>query len=86
MYSYTTSGVCAKEITFEIDNGIIHKVTFNSGCAGNTQGISKLVEGMSVQDVIKRLRGIACGGKDTSCPDQLAKALEQIERKASSAL
>lgn len=81
MYSYTTSGVCAKEIVFEIEDGIVREVNFVSGCSGNTQGVSKLVEGMPVKEVIKRLRGIACGGKATSCPDQLAKALEELEEK-----
>lgn len=81
MYKFTTSGVCAKEISFDIDNGIIKKVSFSSGCSGNLQGISRLVEGMPVKDVIKRLKGIDCGGKNTSCPDQLAKALAQYEKK-----
>lgn len=78
MHKFITSGVCAKEITFDIDNGVIKKVSFSSGCSGNLQGISRLVEGMPIQEVIKRLKGISCGGKDTSCPDQLAKALAQF--------
>lgn len=79
MHHYTTSGVCSREINFEIDNGKVKNVTFISGCPGNLQGISKLVEGMPIPEVIKRLRGICCGLKDTSCPDQLARALEQLE-------
>ncbi|MEN6414806.1 MAG: TIGR03905 family TSCPD domain-containing protein [Veillonellales bacterium] len=81
MNHYTTSGVCSKEIKFEIDNGMVKNVTFISGCPGNLQGISRLVEGMPVPEVIKRLRGICCGLKDTSCPDQLAQALEQLDTK-----
>ncbi|MPM04442.1 hypothetical protein SDC9_50719 [bioreactor metagenome] len=81
MYKFTPSGVCAKEITFDIDNGIIKTVAFSSGCSGNLQGISRLVEGMPIQEVIKRLQGISCGGKGTSCPDQFAKALANLEVK-----
>lgn len=75
-YSYTPRGVCARQITFEVDNGIVKNVKFLGGCSGNTQGISSLVEGMEINDVIKRLRGTDCNGKRTSCPDQLAQALE----------
>lgn len=74
--NYKTSGVCSKEIEFEIENNIIKSVNFVGGCSGNTQGISKLVEGMSVDEVIKRLEGVKCGYRPTSCPDQLAKALK----------
>lgn len=74
--NYKTSGVCSKEIEFEIENNIIKSVNFIGGCSGNTQGISKLVEGMSVDEVIKRLEGVKCGYRPTSCPDQLAKALK----------
>lgn len=75
-YTYTTRGVCSRQITFEVENGILKNVSFLGGCNGNTQGISKLVEGMEINEVIKRLRGTDCGGKNTSCPDQLAQALE----------
>lgn len=81
MYKFKTSGVCSKEISFDIDNGILKKVSFASGCSGNLQGISRLVEGMPINEVIQRLKGIDCGGKNTSCPDQLAKALAQYEKK-----
>lgn len=80
-YRYKTSGVCSKEIIIEIEKDIIKKVTIIGGCAGNTTGVSKLVEGMKIDEVIKRLKGIPCGEKDTSCPDQLARALEQIKEK-----
>ena len=75
--SYQTSGVCAKRIDYEVEDGIIKSVRFICGCAGNTLGISKLVVGMKVQDVIDRLEGNPCGAKPTSCPDQLAKALKE---------
>lgn len=76
-YEYKTKGTCSQRILFEIDNGIVSSVQYIGGCHGNLQGISKLVEGMSVEDVIERLSGIRCGMKPTSCPDQLAKALKE---------
>ena len=72
---YKTKGVCSREIHFDIKDDIIQKVTFIGGCAGNTAGISSLVRGMHVDDVIDRLKGIDCNFKGTSCPDQLANAL-----------
>ncbi len=75
-YTYTPKGVCARQITFEVENGILKNVSFYGGCNGNTQGISSLVEGMEIREVIKRLKGTDCSGKRTSCPDQLAQALE----------
>ncbi|MEE0274374.1 MAG: TIGR03905 family TSCPD domain-containing protein, partial [Oscillospiraceae bacterium] len=71
---YTPKGVCSRKIEIDIENGIINKVRFVGGCNGNTQGISKLVEGMKAEDVISRLEGVNCNGRGTSCPDQLAKA------------
>lgn len=77
-YNYTTRGVCSRSISVEIDqNNIIKKVAFAGGCHGNTQGVCALVEGMKAEDVIARLRGINCGGRGTSCPDQLANAIEE---------
>ncbi|SKC85424.1 TIGR03905 family TSCPD domain-containing protein [Maledivibacter halophilus] len=76
MNSYITQGVCSKKITFTVDNDMVKNVAFFSGCPGNLQGISRLVEGMNVYEAIKRLKGIKCGVKSTSCPDQLSKALE----------
>ena len=73
---YKTKGTCSKLIAFEVENGIVKNVSFSDGCDGNAKGISKLVEGMSVGEVISRLEGIKCGKKKTSCPDQLAKALK----------
>ena len=75
---YKTQGTCASAIDLEVENGIIKSVSFTGGCHGNLQGISRLVEGMKVEDAIARLKGIRCGFKNTSCPDQLARALESI--------
>ena len=76
---YKTSGTCSQAIDIEVENGIVQSVTFIGGCSGNTQGISALVKGMPVDEVISRLKGITCGFKPTSCPDQLAKALESMK-------
>ena len=76
-YKFNPKGVCSAEIDFEIDNGVVKNVKFTRGCNGNTQGIGALVEGMEVNEVIKRLKGIKCGMRNTSCPDQLAVALEK---------
>ncbi len=79
---FKTSGVCSSEINFEVEEKegkkIIAEVKFTGGCNGNLQGISKLVEGMPVKDVIEKLQGLKCGFKATSCPDQLAEALKHI--------
>ena len=72
---YVPSGVCARKMELEVDNDVIVNVKISGGCAGNTQGVSKLLIGMSVDEAIDRLSGIRCGFKPTSCPDQLAKAL-----------
>lgn len=74
---YTPCGVCSRRIEIETEDGVIREVAFTGGCNGNTQGISVLVRGMKVDEVIARLRGIDCKGKGTSCPDQLARALEE---------
>ncbi len=75
---YKTHGTCSREIRLSVEDGIIKNVEFVGGCAGNTAGISKLVEGMKAEEAVKRLSGIRCGFKSTSCPDQLAKALAGI--------
>ena len=74
---YKTKGVCSQKIHFEIEDEKVKSVSVLGGCNGNTQGISRLVEGMDVHDAISRLEGITCGYKPTSCPDQLAKALKE---------
>ena len=80
-YTYTTKGVCARSITIEVEDNIVKVVKFLGGCNGNTSGISKLVAGMEIDEVINRLENIRCGFKTTSCPDQLAKALKEIKEK-----
>ncbi|MBQ5885478.1 MAG: TIGR03905 family TSCPD domain-containing protein [Clostridia bacterium] len=80
-YTYTTKGVCARSITIEVEDNIVKEVKFLGGCNGNTSGISKLVVGMEIDEVISRLENIRCGFKTTSCPDQLAKALKEIKEK-----
>ncbi len=76
MEKYKTSKVCSTEIHFEIEDDFVKDVIFKRGCAGNALGISSLVKGLKVEEVIARLKGIDCGGRGTSCPDQLTKALE----------
>lgn len=73
---YATQGTCARKISFEIEDGKIHNVDFLGGCNGNLKGIAALVEGKPVEEVIQTLKGITCGPKPTSCPDQLATALQ----------
>jgi len=77
--TYNTQGTCSRQILIEIEDNIITNISFVGGCAGNTKGICSLVIGMNINDVISRLDGIKCGFKPTSCPDQLAKALEQYK-------
>ena len=81
MSTYITSGVCATKIEFVVEDNIVKKIEFQSGCPGNLEGVSRLAEGMKVEEVISRLQGIKCGDKLTSCPDQLAKALGQLVNK-----
>ena len=74
---YTTKGVCSRKILVDTEDGVITDCKFVGGCAGNTQGVAALVTGMNVEDAIAKLKGIRCGFKTTSCPDQLALALEE---------
>ncbi len=78
---FKPQGVCSKLIQFDIEDNIIRNVDFVGGCSGNLQGISRLVEGMDVDEAISRIEGIHCGYKSTSCPDQLAKALKEATGK-----
>ena len=73
---YLTKGVCSRQISFEVTEGKVHNVRYVGGCNGNTQGVAALVEGMAGEGTIRRPKGIRCGSKPTSCPDQLATALE----------
>jgi uncharacterized protein (TIGR03905 family) len=79
--SYNTKGVCSRKIEIDVENDVITDVKFLGGCAGNTQGVARLLVGMSVDEAISRLSGIKCGFKGTSCPDQLAKALIEYKSK-----
>ena len=76
---YKTQGVCSREISFEVNDNKLTNVQFFGGCSGNTQGLSRLIEGMDVDEAIQRLDGIHCGPRPTSCPDQLARALKQYK-------
>ena len=81
-YTFTPHGVCSRRMTVELEDGIIRNVQVEGGCSGNLQGISRLVVGMKATDAIERMKGISCGGKPTSCPDQLSRALEEALKKA----
>lgn len=83
MIQYQPQGVCSRLIQLEIENDKIVAAQFVGGCNGNTKGICSLITGMNVDDVIQRLSGITCGGKPTSCPDQLARCLMEYKRKTS---
>ena len=78
-YTYKTYGTCSTQIEFEVENGIVKNVKFTNGCNGNLKAISALVEGRKKEEVISILKGIKCGYKDTSCGDQLARALEEAK-------
>ncbi len=78
-YTYRPQGVCSQHIEIVVDGDVIRRVTFYGGCHGNTQGLAALLQDMPIAEAIRRLRGIDCHGKGTSCPDQLARALEQIK-------
>ena len=80
-YSYRPRGVCSQYMELDVEDGILRSFRVLGGCDGNLQGIARLVEGMPVDEVIARLEGIRCGGKPTSCPDQLAKALKQMKEE-----
>ncbi len=81
MNYYKPRNVCSREIHFDVENNIITHVEFVGGCSGNTQGVSRLIEGMDIDEAIRRLDGIHCGPRPTSCPDQLARALKEYKAK-----
>ena len=78
VYSYRPQGVCSQNMEIEVEDGRIKSLSVLGGCSGNLQGIARLVEGMEVEEVIRRLEGLRCGFKDSSCPDQLARALKAM--------
>jgi uncharacterized protein (TIGR03905 family) len=77
-HRYKTRGTCSREITFDLEDGVVKNIRFQGGCNGNTKGIATLAEGMEATELIRRLQGLDCNGRGTSCPDQLAKAVEQV--------
>ncbi len=79
-YKYTPQGVCSMQMIFEIEDNVIKSLKIIGGCPGNTIGVSRLVVGKSVDEVIEMLKGIPCGGRGTSCPDQVAVALEEYKK------
>ena len=82
-YTYQTCGTCSTRIHIDVENDVVKEVSYEGGCNGNLQGISRLVAGMCVDEVLKRLEGIRCGGRPTSCPDQLCRALRAIRQQES---
>ena len=80
--NYKTKGTCSREISFDVVDNKITNVHFEGGCSGNTQGVAALIEGMDIDEAIKRIEGIRCGFRPTSCPDQLSKALRQFKENA----
>lgn len=76
---YRTKGVCSSSVHFDVENNKVMNVSFMGGCSGNTQGVSRLIEGMDIDEAISRLEGIRCGFRSTSCPDQLAQALKTFK-------
>ena len=84
-YTYRTKGVCSRAIIVDVEDGIVKRAEFVGGCSGNTQGVSRLVEGMPAEEAVRRLSGIRCGSKNTSCPDQLASAIRQAMERENAA-
>lgn len=81
-YEYKTKGTCSSRITFDLDGDVVTNVKFTGGCNGNLKGISSIVDGMTVEEISKKLDGITCGFKSTSCPDQLAKAVTEAYKES----
>ena len=80
-YEFSPRGVCSRRMLIDVEDGVVRELKVIGGCNGNLQGISSLVKGMKIDDVIERLNGISCGNKGTSCPDQLAQALKEIAKQ-----
>ena len=81
-YEYKTKGTCSSRITFDLDGDVVTNIKFTGGCNGNLKGISSIVDGMTVEEISKKLDGITCGFKNTSCPDQLAKAVTEAYKES----
>jgi uncharacterized protein (TIGR03905 family) len=80
-YTYTPKGVCSRQMTVEVEDGIVKRAEVVGGCNGNLQAVTRLITGMTVEDAVQKMRGIRCGMKNTSCPDQLSVALENAAKK-----
>lgn len=80
-HRYSLRGVCARSVTFDLEDGTVRNVRFEGGCSGNTQGVAALAEGADAEELVRRLSGIRCGFKSTSCPDQFALALQKALRE-----
>ncbi len=76
-YKHKNKGTCSSQVQFDIESGKVHNVAFSNGCDGNLSGIAALIEGMDAVEAVKKLKGIRCGYKSTSCPDQLSQAIEE---------
>ncbi|MDR1106935.1 MAG: TIGR03905 family TSCPD domain-containing protein [Treponema sp.] len=85
MFEYTTHGTCSTKIRFDVQKGRVHSLSFEDGCDGNLKAVSILSEGMKTEELVKKLKGLRCGNKKTSCADQLAQALERYGREAEAA-
>lgn len=79
-HTYKTKGTCSVKIDFDIEDGKLHDVSYTGGCNGNLKAVAALVEGQDIEDVVRKLKGIKCGIRNTSCADQLARALEEVEK------
>lgn len=79
--SYAPKGICAKKVDFDVEDGVVKNIVFVGGCDGNHKGLAALAEGMTPEEIIKRMKGITCGFRATSCPDQLTAALEEYLKK-----
>ncbi len=80
-YTYIPKGTCSRKIEFELDGNIVHDISFTGGCHGNLQGLARLAQGMTIDEITEKLEGIKCGHKPTSCPDQLAQALKKAKNE-----
>ena len=82
IYEYIPKGVCSRKYTFDIEDNIVKSVKIEGGCPGNLLGISRIIAGMKIDDILEDFKGVRCGAKDTSCPDQIARALEKYKDHA----
>ncbi len=79
--TYSPKGICASKVDFDVEDGVVKNVVFTGGCDGNHKGLAALAEGMTPEEIVKRMKGITCGFRSTSCPDQLTAALEEYMKE-----